>query len=1537
MKHTSRFFRRAAAIILALAMILTAVPQSVFAMDSSELDSAIPLTLDEPVSFQSEDGKLLLSFTPEETRPYIFYMAAADNCEPYAEVYDADLTLLASENLYSDTITCEFSAGATYYFEVTNLLDTAEFSASVCLTMPSDDSTTITFHANGGYFTQYEWDYEADKQIEIHVDSVSETYFKEDILYSWNTPTVENEDPAKAFAGFATTENAEVADVVFEETRAGDLTDLWAVWTEGIPVTYHINHDEIRIRGDEDIPVTEITEYHPAGSSFHIGGLPYDYIKPEGSLWQMDGLSTDPEATQGDYTDITLTEPLDLYCVWYEGVELYFNANGGSFGDQQTTANSVFRLGTTAYDLTHHWSELTPPDAGMALAGWSWTADGSDMAANDLAITRDLNGKTLYAVWSNGIPVTFHINSDQAWFNTDGNPADTITRFYAPGAILHSYDSPFSFDIEEDSFLCYDGISQDPNASDNSYWEIAVTEPIDLYCIWFLGVEINYNANGGYFWGDPMYTTYPITYRIGEFVDLMDRWNNGDLSHPDPDKALLGFSWFPDGRNSFTEFTPDEDMLDQTLYAVWGDGITVTFHVNSDVARFIDSNGNRVETIQKTFAPGTVLWSYQNLFDCDTGEDPFLYYEGFYPEETVSETYDRQYTITEPTDFYLSWFRGVIIRFDANGGFFFGDSTRTYIDTRQTIGRTVNLINYWGPDLTNPDSSKTLVGWSWNEDGSDPITSLTAAEEHNGRTLYAVWGDGIIVTYHSLNENVWFLDANGNKTDTIQVSYSSGTVLDHYNIRIGYHFDRSITRWFFDNYYRDAEGTNLITEDITVTEPIDLYCSWYEGVGINMNANGGLFWGRQESVEYIYRIGDTTNFNRSTYPITPPSEDLVLSGWSWKADGSDPITTLPITKDLDGKTLYAIWDTGIQVTLHANLEGAYFTDDSGNHVSDLTLKLKKGTLLSDILYMSTAVAPDGSKFSDSYSRSLTPGGNPLPSDTVLTDGMDLYVIWVTFIPVTLDAGDGTYGGQQTYQFKIRSNSYFSPDWYTAKPGQEGMAFLGWSLTNSKDDIIHGSLSASDYKDGLTLHAIYVPGHPLTIKTNNPDYGKLGVFENGASYDYDNIPAETTFLMAEGKALKYLSVDIMPSDGYVFLGWSKTIDGEILDEDYIPDQDSVLYGIFAEGYSVFLSANGGTFDETLQSTVGFKVVNVLKGSAIGEIPVWHPTKTFAGWNTKPDGSGETIDLATYIPTGFLELYAIWTDAGSDIPVTGVSFAETSVTILVEGTKSCPATVAPANATNKKVTYKSSNESVVTVDANGKLTGKLVGKATITATTADGGKKATLNVQVLFKDVADSAKYWFKPVYWAAEKGITNGYQSASYKGTAKFGTFGSEENCTREQMITFLYREAGSPAVSNADITKYNTFSDVKSSAKPYYLKAVVWAAKNGITKGYSSGPNKGKFGVGLPVTREDTVTFIYRMAKIYQKGFEDVKSEDLTNKDYKFSDVASGKYYQKPIVWAAKNGITKGYSSGPNKGKFGVGFDVLRKDIVTFLYRYDNL
>ena len=253
-----------------------------------------------------------------------------------------------------------------------------------------------------------------------------------------------------------------------------------------------------------------------------------------------------------------------------------------------------------------------------------------------------------------------------------------------------------------------------------------------------------------------------------------------------------------------------------------------------------------------------------------------------------------------------------------------------------------------------------------------------------------------------------------------------------------------------------------------------------------------------------------------------------------------------------------------------------------------------------------------------------------------------------------------------------------------------------------------------------------------------------------------------------------------------------------------------------------------------------------------------------------------------------------------------------TIPTQNTMKLTASVEPSNATIQKIVWKSYDPEIASVDENGLVTAHTYGYVTIQASAVGYGEDAYCYIRTLYYDVAgspnkgdDNYQYFFTPVYWAADNGITKGYGNVY---------FGPDENCTREQMITFLYRTAGSPKVSGSV-----NFSDVKKGT--YYYNAVLWAYQQGITKGYTSGPNKGKFGVGLNVTREDTVTFIYRMAG---------KPKYSTNKS--FSDVVKGKYYYDAVRWAAQNKITNGYADGT----FGVGKDVLRKDIVTFLYRYTH-
>ena len=169
---------------------------------------------------------------------------------------------------------------------------------------------------------------------------------------------------------------------------------------------------------------------------------------------------------------------------------------------------------------------------------------------------------------------------------------------------------------------------------------------------------------------------------------------------------------------------------------------------------------------------------------------------------------------------------------------------------------------------------------------------------------------------------------------------------------------------------------------------------------------------------------------------------------------------------------------------------------------------------------------------------------------------------------------------------------------------------------------------------------------------------------------------------------------------------------------------------------------------------------------------------------------------------------------------------------------------------------------------------------------------------FTDVPESA-YYYDAVYWAVENGVTNG-TSAS--------TFSPNASCTRAQMVTFLWRAAGSPEPEST----VNPFTDVSASA--YYYDAVLWAVEQGITNGTSATT----FGPDATVTRGQTVTFLWRY-----DGSTAVSGSG-------FADVASDAYYADAVAWAASEGIT----SGTSATTFSPSNDCTRGQIVTFLYRY---
>lgn len=193
-----------------------------------------------------------------------------------------------------------------------------------------------------------------------------------------------------------------------------------------------------------------------------------------------------------------------------------------------------------------------------------------------------------------------------------------------------------------------------------------------------------------------------------------------------------------------------------------------------------------------------------------------------------------------------------------------------------------------------------------------------------------------------------------------------------------------------------------------------------------------------------------------------------------------------------------------------------------------------------------------------------------------------------------------------------------------------------------------------------------------------------------------------------------------------------------------------------------------------------------------------------------------------------------------------------------------------------------------------------KVTIEATFTEKQADEPVVPEKLFADVS-AEEYYYEAVKWASENGVTGGIGE---------NLFGAKLPCTRAQIVTFLWRAAGSPEPKGM-----SGFVDV--SADAYYAKAVAWAVEQGIVSGTSATT----FSPDAVCTRAQSVAFLYRAFGT------------RTDKAAGFSDVSADAYYADAVAWAVENGV----ASGIGGGLFAPDQDCARGQIVAFLYRaYQN-
>ena len=343
------------------------------------------------------------------------------------------------------------------------------------------------------------------------------------------------------------------------------------------------------------------------------------------------------------------------------------------------------------------------------------------------------------------------------------------------------------------------------------------------------------------------------------------------------------------------------------------------------------------------------------------------------------------------------------------------------------------------------------------------------------------------------------------------------------------------------------------------------------------------------------------------------------------------------------------------------------------------------------------------------------------------------------------------------------------------------------------------------------------------------------------------------------------------------------------------------------YTITYELDGGTNaeDNPASYTYGTGVTSFAAPSKAGY--------TFKGWYDNADFSGEPVTSISADAHDNITLYAKWEYNYIYIPTVpsyGVSAPKAANgTVSVSPANAVKGATVTVTVTPDKgctletltVTDKDGNALPLTDKGGGKYTFTMPGSAvTVTAAFMEDNN-AMLN---FFVDVPASA-YYYDAVLWAAENGITGGTDAVH---------FSPDASCTRAQLVTFLYRAAGSPVVNYA-----MDFSDV--SGDDYYAEAVRWAASLGIVGGYGDG----SFGSGDTVTREQVAVMLYRFAKAQGK---DVSVGEDTN-ILSYTDALSISDYAFPAMqWACGAGVMQG-----TDGSLLPQDACTRAQIVTLLFR----
>ena len=487
-----------------------------------------------------------------------------------------------------------------------------------------------------------------------------------------------------------------------------------------------------------------------------------------------------------------------------------------------------------------------------------------------------------------------------------------------------------------------------------------------------------------------------------------------------------------------------------------------------------------------------------------------------------------------------------------------------------------------------------------------------------------------------------------------------------------------------------------------------------------------------------------------------------------------------------------------------------------------------------------------------------------------------------------------------------------------------------SLTVSKNAIV-------DARNG-GIKASYSSMSDLSdqIKVSSGDGTNGGiVFDGSTGTVYGNVTLDESLTINQGETLT------IPE------GASLNANGKLTNDGTINVQDGgKLEGTPTSGSGTVVNAPTITAQPTNQTVTEGQTASFTV-TATGENPTYQwsqSTDQGKSWTEISGATGSTYTTAatTTSMSGYQYRCEVSNSAGSvtsnavtltvnaaTVSVTGVTLEPKELSLYTGQSETLAATVQPEDATNQSVTWKSSDDTIATVDSTGKVTAVGAGNATITVTTEDGEKTATCTVTVrpdippanpnyrITVEATQGGTVTADPT--AAKAGTTvtltpvpdRGYQVGTVAVTDRFGeAVAVTENADGTYVFT----------MPNGQVTVTVTFEQAPLpfhdvAEGDWFYDAVRYAYETGLMDGVGDS----LFAPNSETTRAQLVTILYRLA-----------GEPEPGGDSGFADVAAGTWYTDAVAWAAENGIANGVSDT----EFAPGDDLTRQQLVTIFYRY---